>query len=320
MHTIDINVGWINADTTPVTTCVRDVTVSINGHPFLIEEALVMPLARFDVILGIGWLEARQATQKFFLDKHIKLTDFLGRPAVIRPVPHIPRATSVVALVDVHKAKKLLKHGATGYICTISTVDGKLSAVELLRNIVSADCTDVPAAMDLLNEFQDVFREKATLPPLNDHAVQLKLQHGKRPVSSPPFKVTPEELKALKDFVQRLLDNGWIIPASGEWSSPVMLLTKPDGSFRMVVDYRRVNAVLQTDSWPLPRADVLTAQLATKRVYSKFDLTEGYRINCVCILTRKHRLPLRRLLVRTVGRCCRWVCTMLLQLSVGSCT
>jgi hypothetical protein len=47
---------------------------------------------------------------------------------------------------------------------------------------------------------------------------------------------------------------------------------KKDGSLRMCVDYRPLNAVTIKNKYLLPRIDVLFDQLAGSKVFSKIDL------------------------------------------------
>jgi hypothetical protein len=51
---------------------------------------------------------------------------------------------------------------------------------------------------------------------------------------------------------------------------------KKDGSLRMCVDYRSLNAVTIKNKYPLPRIDVIFDQLAGAKVFSKIDLRLGY--------------------------------------------
>jgi hypothetical protein len=86
----------------------------------------------------------------------------------------------------------------------------------------------------------------------------------------------PKELAELKTQLQGLLDKGYIHPRSYPWGCPALFVKKKDGSMRLCVDYRPLNAVIIKNKYPLPRIDVLFDQLARARVFSKIDLRSGY--------------------------------------------
>jgi hypothetical protein len=86
----------------------------------------------------------------------------------------------------------------------------------------------------------------------------------------------PKELAELKNQLQELLDKGYIHPSSSPWGSPALFVKNKDGSLRMCVDYRPLNAVTSKNKYPLPRIDVLFDQLASAKVFSKIDLRSGY--------------------------------------------
>ena len=73
-----------------------------------------------------------------------------------------------------------------------------------------------------------------------------------------------------------MLQAGVIEPYESPWSAPVVLVNKKDGRRRFCVDYRALNEVTKTDSYPLPRADDILESLNGARYFSHFDLVRGY--------------------------------------------
>jgi hypothetical protein len=86
----------------------------------------------------------------------------------------------------------------------------------------------------------------------------------------------PKELAELKNQLQELLDKGYIHPSSSPWVCPALFVKNKDGSLRLCVDYRSLNAVTIKNKHPLPRIDVLFDQLAGAKVFSKIDLRSSY--------------------------------------------
>ena len=73
-----------------------------------------------------------------------------------------------------------------------------------------------------------------------------------------------------------MLKAGVIEPATSEWASPVVLITKKDGSIRFCVDYRKLNALTVKDSYPLPRMDECLDSLGDATIFSTLDCNSGY--------------------------------------------
>jgi hypothetical protein len=85
-----------------------------------------------------------------------------------------------------------------------------------------------------------------------------------------------DELEELKKQLKELSDKGYIRPSASPWGSPVLFVKKKDGSMRMCIDYRNLNAVTVKNKYPLPRIDDLLDQLKDAKFFSKIDLRSGY--------------------------------------------
>ena len=66
-----------------------------------------------------------------------------------------------------------------------------------------------------------------------------------------------------------------IAQSNGPWSSPLHVVTKKDGSFRMCGDYRRLNTVTTPDRYSIPLIADLTTWLHGRKVFGKVNLIKG---------------------------------------------
>ena len=117
---------------------------------------------------------------------------------------------------------------------------------------------DIPSRTDKINDDVDII-------------------DGSKPVKQHPYRMNPVKQQYLREEVQYLLDNDFIEPSQSEWSSPRILVPKPDGTFRMCTDYRKVNSVTKTDTFPIiPRIDNCIDNIGHAKYVTKFDLRKGF--------------------------------------------
>ena len=97
-----------------------------------------------------------------------------------------------------------------------------------------------------------------------------------RPIKQPARRAPFWKQQEAKTIVDSLLENKLIGPSTSPWASPVLLVRKKDGTSRMCVDYRRLNAVSVPDAFPLPRIDDSLDALGDAKLFSTLDLASGY--------------------------------------------
>ena len=126
----------------------------------------------------------------------------------------------------------------------------------------------------LILEYEHLFPD---IPSKTDKIYHdVELIDGSKPVKQHPYRMNPVKQQILRDEVQYLLDNDFIEPSQSEWSSPCILVPKPDGTFRMCTDYRKVNSVTKTDTFPIPRIDDCIDNIGQAKFVTKFDLLKGF--------------------------------------------
>ena len=114
------------------------------------------------------------------------------------------------------------------------------------------------------------------LPLEREIEFSIDLVPGKAPISQPLYRMTPAELAELKRQLQELLEKKFIRVSTSPWGAPILFVKKKDGSFRMCIDYRKLNQVTIKNKYPLPRIDDLLDQLGGATVFSKIYLRSGY--------------------------------------------
>ena len=76
------------------------------------------------------------------------------------------------------------------------------------------------------------------MPPDREIEFEIDLIPGTGPISKPPYRMAPSELRELKMQLQELLDRKFIRPSVSPWGALVLFVKKKDGSMRICVDYR----------------------------------------------------------------------------------
>ena len=125
----------------------------------------------------------------------------------------------------------------------------------------------------LLRQYRTVFSGKPGRTDLTEHQIWTE---NARPIRLPPYRLPQAYRRSVKEELDEMLENGIIEPSRSEWSFPVVLVPKKDGSLRMCVDYRRLNSVSKVDNYPMPRVEELIDRLGNAKYISTMDLTKGY--------------------------------------------
>jgi hypothetical protein len=208
----------------------------IQGLPFT-ADLTVLPSEGIDVILGMDWLTAHKGV-----------------------ISCSPRLVT-------------LEHPSGKKIEVEPLKSRDVPQVYNLNSLEKKTPEDVP----VICEYPDVFPEELPgLPPDRDVEFVIDLVPGTAPIAKRPYRMSAEELTELKNQLKDLLDKQYIRPSASPWGSPVLFVRKKDGTMRLCIDYRSLNAVTIKNKYPLPRIDDLLDQLRKAKFFSKIDLRSGY--------------------------------------------
>jgi len=133
-----------------------------------------------------------------------------------------------------------------------------------------------PRVAHLIQRFQDTFVKSSIemgLTNVGEH----KIDTGDaEPVRDRPRRIPLHKRPMVEQKVKEMLEVGVIQPSESPWSACPVLVTKPDGSIRWCVDWRKLNQVTIKDRYPLPRIEDCLEAMEGAEWFSSLDLQHGY--------------------------------------------
>ncbi|XP_058771346.1 uncharacterized protein LOC131644773 [Vicia villosa] len=239
------------------------VRISLGSQIFVID-ALVLELGGLDVVLGVSWLST---LGKVVVDWKDLSMQFLYEGNMIN-LQAQGRLQGKQGCLQSFLEDKHRRGGEDWWWTNHDEVEATSEAGH-------------EEVTKLLGKFFDVFQEKITLPPERKQVHQIKLipEHG--PINVRPYRYPHHQKEEIERQVTELLTAGVIRPSMSAFSSPVILVKKKDGSWRMCVDYRALNKATVPDKYPIPIVDELLDELYGATIFSKIDLKSGYHQICV---------------------------------------
>lgn len=108
-----------------------------------------------------------------------------------------------------------------------------------------------------------------------------KIQHvidtgESAPIKQRQYPLSPVMMEHVNQELDKMLSLGVIQPSKSPWSSPILLVKKKSGEYRLCFDGRKLNAATRKDSYPLPRVDYILSKLGRAKYMSSIDLKSAF--------------------------------------------
>ena len=129
----------------------------------------------------------------------------------------------------------------------------------------------------ILDEYQDIFCKDKTdigFTHLEEHDIELV--PGAEPHKESYRRLLPDKRESADKQVEELLNLGMISPSKSPISSGVVMVKKTDGTYRMCIDFRKLNSVTKKDAFPLPRIDETLDRLGDAKYFTTLDMGSGF--------------------------------------------
>lgn len=128
----------------------------------------------------------------------------------------------------------------------------------------------------LIDQYFDIFAEPKSLPPLRSHNHSIHLTEGTPSINVRPYRYPTLQKDVIEQIIKEMLKSGVIRNSQSPYFSPIILVKKKDGSWRLCVDYKELNKYTTKDKSPIPVVEELLDELFGSIIFSKIDLRSGY--------------------------------------------
>ena len=127
---------------------------------------------------------------------------------------------------------------------------------------------------DLLHRYETLFSGTIKRAKVGEHVIKLKSEEE---TMKPKTYKIPENLKRKVDAqIDELLELGLIEPVVSEIAHPVVCVHKKDGTIRLCIDFRSLNALTVPDAYPMQNMMELNFLVGKKKFITVLDMLKGY--------------------------------------------
>ena len=131
-------------------------------------------------------------------------------------------------------------------------------------------------ALNLLAKYHDIFAlEDGEMGCIEvaEHKIEVT---DLKPFKEMPRNILSGLLEEMKEHLNDMLDVGAIKPSKSAWSNALVLVQKKDGGLRFCINFQRLNAPTQMNTFSLPRIHDAIDALSGSKYYMTVDLLSGF--------------------------------------------
>ena len=125
----------------------------------------------------------------------------------------------------------------------------------------------------IVGAYRDIFTDIPGKTHLVEHHIKT---HTDTPVRQNAYRVPHALRDPVKQEIESMLHLGIIEPTSSSYASPIVVVTKQDGSLRLCTDFRKLHKMCIFDPYTMPRTDEILDEVASAKFISTLDLTKDF--------------------------------------------
>uniref|UniRef100_H3H313 Reverse transcriptase domain-containing protein n=1 Tax=Phytophthora ramorum TaxID=164328 RepID=H3H313_PHYRM len=185
-----------------------------------------------------------------------------------------------------------LHDGRIEQICILSDVERMTCEAEELNQLISEgeDALSAKSKKDASTSKAGTRSRRAPFTRSYDKGVQheIDLVPGTKYCVTRQWPLPREQVKAIDDCFESRRNAGQVRESKSPHSAPTFCVKKPQGGWRIVHAYNKLNDATVSAQTPIPRKDVIIDSMTSSTIFSTLDLRDGF----YQILMRESDIPL----------------------------
>jgi hypothetical protein len=156
--------------------------------------------------------------------------------------------------------------------CWRETNSNKTCPDELKKSLTELAGNEITGT---LLRFWDRFDGTTGRTKTIQHEIRLKSEDQK-PIKQQAYPYTQDKMVRIQKLLHEMEEDGVIEPSKSPWASPIVIVSKKNGSDRFCVDYRKLNAVTISDAYPMPNLHEKLRKVGGAKIFTTLDMKNGY--------------------------------------------
>lgn len=257
------------------------LSVNLQGKESTLPVAVLGPEAlAYGLVLGLDFI----SSVGMIINVADKVYSFKSNPSVTYPFQpgsaHLPQNRGQTKKTNT----QMTKNNPVWSLSLISSIPPPILSLEPVRmevkdyiNMAVSDAHLQDGEKTQLRQLLESNPQVCTNKPGKTDVLQHTIYTTNCvPIKQRPYRLSPGKQAIVEEQLREMISAGVVEPSHSGWASPVVLPPKKDGGHRFCVDFRKVNAVTETDAYPLPNINEILESLSGASLFSTIDLNSGY--------------------------------------------
>lgn len=135
--------------------------------------------------------------------------------------------------------------------------------------------------LDVCRQYLDSFSDpNEPISAVKEFEQHIFIKPDTMPKYVKQYRLPPIQREAIAKKVRQMVEEDIAEPSTSAWNSPILIVPKKGATdlndWRLVIDYRKVNDIVQDDRYPIQDISDILDGLSGSSLFSTLDLDQGY--------------------------------------------